>query len=151
MNDIYLINGPNLNLLGRRNTAMYGTETLEDVVRLVTLAAEKLGYAIRPFQSNYEGQLIDWIQQAPGNCAGIILNAGGLTHTSISLRDAVEFARDQGVPTVEVHLSDIHKREEFRHKSFLTAVCIDQVCGLGVASYTMGLNKLIEHLAVQRK
>jgi len=145
---IYLINGPNLNLLGKRNPVVYGKETLEIVVKLVTAEARKLGYVIEALQSNYEGQLIDWIQETSGKVAGIILNAGGLTHTSVSLRDAVDFAREQGVPTIEVHLSDIHKRETFRHISFLTEVCINQISGLGYQSYIQGLFKLVKHLEV---
>ena len=143
---IYLMNGPNLNLLGRRDQAIYGKETLEDVINLVKSKAEGLGYEVIPLQSNHEGQLIDWIQQSPGRVDGIILNAGGLTHTSISLRNAVDFARGQGVPTVEVHLSDIHKREPFRHTSFLTEKCIGQVSGLGVNSYIKGLTDLIQFI-----
>ena len=148
MKTIYLINGPNLNLLGKRNPVVYGKETLEIVVKLVTAEARKLGYVIEALQSNYEGQLIDWIQETSGKVAGIILNAGGLTHTSVSLRDAVDFAREQGVPTIEVHLSDIHKRETFRHISFLTEVCINQISGLGYQSYIQGLFKLVKHLEV---
>ncbi len=145
---IYLLNGPNLNLLGKRNPGVYGKETLYDVVTMVTEAAEKLGCDIVPHQTNYEGKLIDWIQDAPINeISGIILNAGGLTHTSISLRDAVDFAREQGVPTIEVHISDIHARESFRHISFLTDVCIDQICGRGIEGYVDALNILIAHLS----
>ena len=147
---IYLINGPNLNLLGKRNLAMYGKETLEDVIKLVKSNAEKLGYEIIALQSNYEGQLIDWIQQSPGKADGIILNAGGLTHTSICLRDAVDFAKEQGVPTIEVHLSDIHKREPFRHVSFLTDVCIGQESGLGINSYVEGLADIVKFLQKQK-
>jgi len=144
---IYLINGPNLNLLGRRNPAVYGKETLKDVEERVISAAGSFGYDINALQSNHEGQLIDWIQEAPGKAKGIIINAGGLTHTSVSLRDAVDFAREQGVPTIEVHLSDIHKREPFRHISLLTGVCIDQVSGLGIESYIKGMAKLAMYLA----
>jgi 3-dehydroquinate dehydratase II len=151
MKVIYLINGPNLNVLGRRNPAIYGKETLEDVRSRVTSAAADLGYAVKAFQSNYEGRLITWIQQTPGKAEGIILNAGGLTHTSVSLRDAVDFAREQGVPTVEVHLSDIHKRETFRHISLLVGVCIGQVSGLGIESYTRGLKILVDYLNVTKQ
>jgi 3-dehydroquinate dehydratase II len=143
---IYLINGPNLNLLGRRNPAQYGKETLSDVTELVREAAINAGYDILALQSNYEGELITWIQDTPGKASGIILNAGGLTHTSVSLRDAVDFAREQGVPTVEVHLSNIHQRETFRHVSLLTGVCLEQVSGLRTQSYIKGLDFLVQHL-----
>ena len=150
MKVIYLINGPNLNLLGKRNPAVYGKETLENVEARVISAAKRCGYTVKSQQSNHEGFLIDMIQGAPGQAAGIILNAGGLTHTSVSLRDAVDFAREQGVPTVEVHLSDIHKRETFRHISLLTEVCINQVSGLGVESYLRGLSDLLKYLTTKR-
>ena len=125
---------------------MYGKETIDDVVERVSSMAKKLGYRVKAIQSNHEGQLIDWIQQTPGKAVGIILNAGGLTHTSVSLRDAVDFAREQGVPTIEVHLSDIRKRETFRHVSFLTEVCLTQISGLGINSYMEGLDILVQHL-----
>lgn len=151
---ILLLNGPNLNLLGMRNKAVYGSTTLAEIVKNVNHLAGARDYDIVDKQSNHEGQLIDWIHEAIRNINapfgmktfGIILNAGGLTHTSVSLHDAVEIARDLGIPTVEVHLSDIHKRETFRHVSLLTSVCIAQISGKGPESYTDGLAKLIEHI-----
>jgi len=146
---VLLLNGPNLNLLGWRKPEVYGRVNLPEVLRQAHIEATKLGCELEAKQSNHEGDLIDWIQQAaiPTKAFnGIILNAGGLTHTSISLRDAVETACDCGVPTIEVHLSDIHTRDEFRHMSFLTKVCIAQISGLGPDGYLVALRKLIEHL-----
>ena len=144
---IILLNGPNLNMLGKRNVEKYGSLTLDNIISLVREEGAKLKCTITPRQSNHEGDLIEWIQLAADEkFDGIILNAGGYTHTSIALRDAVEIARDLGVPTMEVHLSDIHKRELFRHQSFLTEVCVGQVCGLKEQSYIEGLRKLAEHI-----
>ncbi|MES3032164.1 MAG: type II 3-dehydroquinate dehydratase [Patescibacteria group bacterium] len=153
---IFLINGPNLNLLGKRDPEKYGTATLEQITRQVAKKARKHGFVVKAFQSNHSGALIDFIQtlglsEATVLMRGIVLNAGGLTHTDVSLRDAVDFASSKGVPTVEVHLSNIHKRETFRQVSLLTGVSIDQVCGLGARSYTEGLEKLITHLKEMRR
>jgi len=154
--NILVLNGPNLNLLGKRNPEKYGTETLNDVLANITRAAHVIGgIQLEAHQSNHEGQLIDWIQQAvldpKERFEGIILNAGGLTHSSIALRDAVEFARDLGTPTVEVHLSDIHKRDTFRHVSFLTEVCIGQICGKKGQGYCEALEVLVEHVRAKQR
>ncbi len=136
-------------MLGLRDQVKYGTETLPEIQEMLKKEGLKSGYRMEFFQSNHEGDLIDKIQEAHrtlNDIAGIIINAGGYTHTSVALRDAIEIARDLGVPAVEVHLSDIHKREPFRHVSFLTEVCLLQVCGMKAESYAVGLKKLIEHL-----
>ncbi len=145
-----LLNGPNLNFLGLRNTKVYGTLTLEQIVRGLQKDAESLGCEIFPLQSNHEGVLIDNIQQAAKNgFGGIIFNPGGYTHTSVALRDAVEIARDLGVPTVEIHITDITQREPFRQKSFLSeqpSVVVDTVMGYGHMGYGVALRKLIGHI-----
>ena len=146
---IILLNGPNLNMLGKRNTAVYGTTTLHDIEQMVSALGKELGYEIASRQSNSEADLIDMLQQASIHAHGIILNAGGLTHTSISLRDAVEIARDLGVPTVEVHISDIHARESFRHVSVFSAqpsVVLEQICGKGSEGYLLALRALVAHI-----
>lgn len=142
---ILILNGPNLNLLGRRNTAVYGTETMESVLVNIQRAYPDLHLQYR--QSNHEGELIDWLQRVADDndndnhnhndnqVIGIVLNAGGYTHTSVALRDAVEYVREQGVPVVEVHISDISKREDFRKVSLLTDVCSKTIMGHGVAGY----------------
>ncbi len=147
---ILLLNGPNLNLLGKRNPDVYGKETLSDITKKVSLKAKESDYFIEGWHTNYEGKLIDLIQTAPAKgVKGIILNAGGLTHTSVCLRDAVDFAREQGVPTIEVHISNIHIRETFRHVSLLTGVCIRQVSGMGTKGYLEALRELIVHLELE--
>ncbi len=155
---VFVLNGPNLNLLGLRDPEKYGKETLDQIIRQMMEEARRQAFAIDAMQSNHEGILIDRIhgiaslprEDKQPFMRGIVLNAGGLTHSSVSLRDAVDFARSQGVPTVEVHLSNIHNREIFRHMSLLTEVCIEQVSGLGAKSYTVGMGKLIAYLKQRR-
>jgi 3-dehydroquinate dehydratase II len=134
------LNGPNLNLLGTREPAIYGRETLADVEALVRDRAARLQVEIEFRQSNGEGQLIDWIQAARGQIDALVLNAGGLTHTSVALRDAIA---GTAIPTIEIHLSNVHAREEFRHKSLLTAVCKGVIAGFGVQSYLLGLDAAV--------
>ena len=129
---ILLVNGPNLNLLGTREPEVYGTATLSDVERLTTDAAAAAGYEIRAIQSNHEGVLIDAIQAAREDCAAIVINPGGLTHTSVALRDALTGV---ALPFAEVHISDVHAREEFRHHSYLEDVAAVRVIGRGVEGY----------------
>lgn len=150
---ILLLNGPNLNLLGLRDRKIYGSDTLERIIESLSELAKAHECHIVAEQSNHEGHLIDWIHEAIAerDTSGIILNGGGLTHSSVSLRDAVEIAGHLGIPTVEVHLSDISERETFRHVSLLTGVCIATVKGQRAESYTLGFIKLIEYIAGQRK
>lgn len=133
---ILVLHGPNLNLLGRREPDVYGTITLEEINgRLRSLAAE-LGVELDIFQSNHEGELVQKIHESMGRCAALVINAGAYTHTSIAIRDAVAAL---GIPTVETHLSNIHRREEFRRHSYLAAVAAGQICGFGADSYLLAL------------
>lgn len=140
---ILLLNGPNLNLLGTREPEKYGNTTLNDIENNLKDIAQKQNIQLECYQSNHEGDLIDNIQQAKNNFDGIILNAGGYTHTSVAIRDAVAGVQ---IPTVEIHLTNIHAREEFRHKSLIAPVCIGQICGFGAKSYELGLNALTNYL-----
>ena len=137
---LLLVNGPNLNLLGTREPEVYGTATLADVEKLVSDAAGAHGYAVRAIQSNHEGVLIDAIHAAREDCAGIIINPGGLTHTSIALRDALTGV---ALPFAEVHISDVYARESFRHHSYLTDVAAVHVVGEGVAGYARAVEELL--------
>jgi len=140
---ILVLHGPNLNLLGKREPEIYGTLSLDDINgALETLGAEfesDLGF----FQSNSEGALVDAIQQAPENYDGILINPAAYTHTSVALRDALAAI---GLPFVEVHLSNIHRREEFRHHSYLAPLALGQICGFGLDSYLLGLRALFNHI-----
>ena len=137
---ILFLNGPNLNLLGQREPEVYGRETLADIEAAVRKRAKQLKAKIDFRQSNVEGELVDWIQQAKGKFDVIVLNAAAYTHTSIALRDAIVAA---GVPTIEIHLSNIHAREEFRHKSLIAPVCRGQIVGFGANSYVLAVEAAI--------
>jgi 3-dehydroquinate dehydratase-2 len=134
---ILFLNGPNLNLLGTREPDVYGQVTLEEIEKLVQERAKKAGIGVEFLQTNVEGELVTWIQRARGQCDVLVLNAAAYTHTSIALRDAVAAT---GIPTIEVHLSNIHAREEFRHKSLIAPVCCGQIVGFGPASYTLAID-----------
>jgi len=133
---ILFLNGPNLNLLGTREPEVYGRTTLKDIEAKVRERATKFGAEIEFRQSNVEGELVAWIQQSKGIYNVIVLNAAAYTHTSIALRDAISAV---GVPTIEIHLSNVHAREEFRHKSLIAPVCRGQILGFGAESYVLAV------------
>ena len=137
---VLVLNGPNLNWLGRRNPKVYGSQSYDRLCESIRKLATKLGVDVSIRQSNHEGQLIDWIQEHADSVDGVLLNAGGLTHTSVSLRDAVEAI---SIPVLEIHLSNVHAREEFRRNSLLSSVVSGQVTGLGFDSYLLGLRGLL--------
>ncbi len=139
---LMLVNGPNLNMLGIRQPEIYGTTTLADIEQHLTSKAKELGFELECVQSNSEGALIDAIQSCYNRIDGIILNAGAYTHYSYAIRDAISSVM---VPVMEVHLSDIHSREEFRHLSVIEPVCKKQICGLGPDGYVVALEELVKH------
>ena len=145
---ILVLQGPNLNLLGKREPGIYGKTTLEDIHRLLEQEAALLQMQISPFQSNHEGGLIDAIHGAIAQHHGILINPGAYTHTSVAIRDAIAAV---ALPTVEVHLSNIHQREPFRHHSYIAPIAIGQICGFGAESYRLGLQALVHHLRQQSK
>jgi 3-dehydroquinate dehydratase II len=140
---VQVIHGPNLNLLGLREPGIYGHQTLATIESMLTTEAVNLGASLEFFQSNSEGALVDCVQATLGQCQGILINPGAYTHTSVALHDAIAAV---GLPTVEVHLSNIHKREPFRHHSYIAAVAVGQICGFGADSYRLGLEALVQHL-----
>jgi 3-dehydroquinate dehydratase-2 len=139
MTNILVLHGPNLNLLGTREPGVYGSVTLTEINAMLEEAASKREVTLRILQSNHEGALIDAIHEARGWADGIVINAGAFTHTSYALRDAIAAV---GIPTVEVHLSNIHAREPFRHTSVIAPACKGQIAGFGVQSYLLGLAAL---------
>jgi 3-dehydroquinate dehydratase-2 len=140
MDAILVLNGPNLNLLGERETKIYGNETLEDINQHLIRFGKEKGFEVKTFQSNIEGCLIDALQEARFWAKGAIFNPGGYTHTSVALRDTISAIQ---IPVVEVHLTNIQARESFRHESLISAVCLGTVTGFGWYSYMLGLQALI--------
>ena len=146
MKTVYVLNGPNLNLLGAREPAVYGTATLDDVRQICTAACQRHGLKLEFRQSNHEGQLVDWIHEAgrahaAGQLAGVVINAGAYTHTSIALLDAVKAT---GIALVELHISNVHAREGFRHHSYLSGVARAVLCGFGVQGYALAIDGLAQ-------
>ena len=140
---VLVINGPNLNLLGVREPTVYGGETLEQINSAITVTANRLGCNVSFFQSNVEGEIVSAIQQSLGIYDGIIINPAAYTHTSVAIRDAIAAV---GLPVIEVHLSNVYKREEFRHKSYIAPVAVAQIAGFGANGYSLALKGLLDYL-----
>lgn len=140
---ILVIHGPNLNLLGKREPDVYGSFTLDEVNRNLSLLAQELGVEVSFFQSNHEGELVQKVQDAAGAYAAIVINPGAYTHTSIALRDAFS---STGIPAVETHISNIYRREEFRRHSYISGVAVGQITGFGLDSYLLGLRAAVAHV-----
>ncbi len=141
---ISVLNGPNMNMLGLREPAAYGTATLDDVEQLCAETALQLGLAIDFRQTNSEGEIISWVQECRGRAAGIVINPAGYTNTSIALMDALLAVE---LPVIEVHITNIHRREEFRHRSFISLAAVGVICGLGVQGYALALMAMADLLA----
>lgn len=145
---IRVLHGPNLNLLGSREQSIYGSLSLNAVDSAITKLADELAVKVDLRQSNNEGELVTWIQEARLEYDGIIINPAAYTHTSVAIRDAIAAV---GLPTIEVHLSNIHQREEFRHRSYVSGVAIGQISGLGSTGYLLALRGLHDHLTVSKR
>lgn len=144
MPSVLILNGPNLNLLGTREPDLYGATTLAEIERMCRAKAADLGLSLDFAQTNHEGAMIDHIHAAKGTHGGIVLNAGAYTHTSVALMDAVASVE---LPTIELHLSNVHAREEFRHRSYIAKVAVGIICGFGPAGYTLALDAMSQRLA----
>lgn len=140
---ILVLNGPNLNMLGTREPQTYGSQTLADIEAMIGAESRSLGLEVECRQSNIEGELVTWIQQAMGSFDALVLNPGAYSHTSVAIHDAI---RAVGLPVIEVHLSNIHAREAFRHHSYVSPVALGVICGLGASGYTLALRALAEKL-----
>jgi 3-dehydroquinate dehydratase-2 len=140
---VLVLNGPNLNMLGTREPQTYGSQTLADIENMCVSEGQKLGLEVVCRQTNREGELVEWIQQALGQFQGIVLNAGGYSHTSVAIHDAIKAV---AIPTIEVHISNIYAREPFRHHSYISPAAAGVICGLGPAGYRLALNALAEKL-----
>jgi 3-dehydroquinate dehydratase-2 len=145
---ILFLNGPNLNLLGQREPSVYGKFSLKEIEAQVRKAAKQRGADIDFRQSNNEGELVTWIQQSKAEFDAIVLNAAAYTHTSVALRDAISAV---AIPTIEIHLSNIHSREKFRHKSLIAAVCVGQIAGFGAYSYVLGLEGAVNVIDARKR
>ena len=143
MKKVLLINGANLNMLGIREPEKYGGKSLKDIEDSIIILGQELGAQVDVYQSNIEGEIVDKIQQALGNYDGILINAGGYTHTSVVIRDAISAVQ---IPTIEVHMTNIHAREDFRHTSLLSGVCKAIIAGFGEDSYYLALEGLVKYL-----
>ena len=145
---ILIVNGPNLNMLGVREPSVYGRDRLSDVEKVCRKRGRELGLAIDFRQSNHEGEIVGWIQEARGSCAGIVINAGAYTHTSVAILDALQLTE---LPVIEVHLSNIFRREEFRHHSYVSLAARAVICGLGKTGYRLALEALAEILGTTKE
>lgn len=148
MFDVHVLNGPNLNLLGRREPGVYGVATLAEIERELKAHAEREGARLAFRQSNSEGELVTWVQEAGLAGAGVVINAGAYTHSSIALRDAI---LGSGAAAVEIHISNVYAREPFRHRSMLAPVCAGVICGFGAMSYHLGLDAVLSVLRDRAK
>ena len=140
---VLILNGPNLNLLGKRQPEIYGRLTLEEIGRKIRSLAKELNISVEIRQSNNEGELVDWIQQAPAHFGAIVINPAAYTHSSVAMRDAIIAA---GIPAIEIHISNIYKREDFRKHSYIAGVAVGQITGFGAQSYLLGLRAAAECL-----
>jgi 3-dehydroquinate dehydratase-2 len=144
---LLVLNGPNLNMLGTRQPEIYGATTLKDVEAMCIEKGKALGAAVDVRQSNHEGQLVEWIHAAKGKHDGIVINAGAYTHTSVALMDAINSV---DLPVAEVHISNIHRREAFRHHSYISKVAVGMICGFGVHGYVLAIEALVAHLKARK-
>ena len=144
---ILVLNGPNLNMLGTREPEIYGTETLADIERRLALQASGLGLSVDFRQSNHEGELVTWIQEGRGRVAGLIINPAAYTHTSIAIMDAIQAC---DYPVIEIHLSNVHRREAFRDHSYVSKVAVGVICGLGSKGYDLALDAMADLMAKSR-